>query len=95
MRDPVTAPYKRLTPEEAIEEIRGRTRRIETRLTKFMEKNGFDTEAKRPVWDRGRQALVIPSLDATLRECLAALPDASIDYEVRIGDDLVGYLGKP
>ncbi len=45
---------------------------METRLTKFMEWSGFDTEVRRPEFQPGR--LDIPTDATSLRDCLAALP---------------------
>ncbi len=50
-----------------------RLRRIETRVTKFLETQGFDTKVKRPSFDDGM--LEIPSLQCAIKEILSAVPD--------------------
>lgn len=59
------------TPD--IQEIIDRCRRIETRLTRYMEWSGFDTQSKMPLWDNGK--VIVPSVDVSLRHVLAAIPD--------------------
>ena len=54
-------------------ETNDRLRRMETRLTKFMEWSGFDTEVRRPRFADGR--LTIPTDATSLRDCLATIPD--------------------
>jgi hypothetical protein len=49
-----------------------RCRRMETRLTRFLEKQGFDVEVGKINFKNG--VLTIRSLDASLRECLLAIP---------------------
>lgn len=62
-----------------LHEIRDRTRRIETRLTKYLESVGFDTQTQRPyVDDCGH--IVIPSLHCSLKDILAVLPDDGNDF---------------
>lgn len=53
-------------------EVGDRLRRMETRLTRFMEWSGFDTEVRRPEYRSGR--LDIPSDATSIRDCLAAIP---------------------
>jgi hypothetical protein len=57
---------------DKLNEIADRCRRIETRLTKYMEAQGFDAQTRKPKFKDG--AMYIPSLDASLRDVLAALP---------------------
>lgn len=60
--------------DDQLKEIMDRCRRMETRLTKFLELQGFDTKVQRPIWDNG--AIDIPSLSCSVRECLALVPEA-------------------
>lgn len=55
-----------------IEDIATRLRRIETRLSKFMEWQGFDLQATKPTWKDGR--VNIPSVGTPLREILNVIP---------------------
>ena len=84
---PTEAEYRR--------EMSDRMRRMETRLTKFMEFMGFDTEVRRPQFHNGR--LDIPSDATSLRDCLAALPPDWGGGPVRIMHRgvLLGVLTKP
>lgn len=60
------------TDREIIKETLDRTRRIETRITKWMEQQGFDTGVQRPIWHKG--TIIIPSLSVSLKECLEVVP---------------------
>lgn len=65
-----------------------RTRRIETRLTKYLEQTGFDTGIQRPTWGDGK--ISVPTPACSLRDCLAVVPsDWPVDEEIEIfvGDD--------
>lgn len=67
---------------EALKEIADRCRRMETRLTKFMEAQGFDTRVQRPLF-LSTGELRVPSLAVSLQDCLAAIPpDWSDDDEI-------------
>jgi hypothetical protein len=57
------------------QEMKDRLRRIETRLTSFMEQNGFDTGSKKPEWRQDH--VVIPSMSARLDDILAVIPVTS------------------
>jgi G:T-mismatch repair DNA endonuclease (very short patch repair protein) len=70
-------------------DIRDRLTRIETRLTKFMYAQGFDTQGTRARW-QGDGVIQIPSIDVTLRECIATVPKGYTDsILVKIEDDEV------
>ena len=74
-----------ITPEHMITETRDRTRRIETRLTKFMEAQGFDTGTQRSRWlgvvgDTG--TIDVPTVGASLREIMNTLPPDWDDRDV-------------
>lgn len=58
--------------ESKMTEVVDRCRRMETRLTKYLESTGFDTGTKRPVWRDG--TIVVPSVDCTLRSLLDVVP---------------------
>lgn len=69
--------------EDQLKEIMDRCRRMETRLTKFLEMHGFDTKVQRPLWDNG--VVDIPSLACSVRECLNVVPENwSPDSEIII-----------
>lgn len=65
-----------------IKEITDRTRRIETRLTKYLESRGFDTQVQKPRWS-GAGRIDVPTQACSLRDCLEVVPD-SWDPEVEI-----------
>ena len=52
--------------------IEDRCTRIETRLTKFLESQGFETHVRRPFWNG--KAVVVPSLSCALNDVMAAVP---------------------
>jgi hypothetical protein len=56
----------------SISEVLDRTRRIETRLTRFMEAQGFDTQVRRPTWNNG--VIKVPSPETSLKDCMAVIP---------------------
>lgn len=69
-------------------EIKDRTRRIETRVTRWLESQGFDTEVKRPTWSDG--AIIAPTRACSLNDCLAAVPDnwpKGSEIDVFVHDD--------
>ncbi len=61
-------------------EVTDRLRRLETRITKFMEFLGMDTGVKRPVYSQGE--LDIPTDATSLRDILAALPPEVTEIRV-------------
>lgn len=62
------------TETEKLDEVVERTRRIETRLTKFMEQEGFDTQVARAAW-LNNGTVTVPSLAISLKEILAIIPE--------------------
>lgn len=58
---------------EQMKEIQDRLRRIETRLTKYLESVGFETNIRRPTFRDGM--IVVPSLMTTLADCVNVVPD--------------------
>lgn len=57
---------------EQLKEVVDRCRRVETRVTKFLELQGFDTKTRKPTWRDS--AVHIPSLSCALREVLETVP---------------------
>ena len=57
---------------DRIGEIQDRLRRIETRLTKYMQERGFDTQVCQPRFEE--DSLHLPSLDIRYRDILTAIP---------------------
>ncbi len=69
-----------------------RSRRVETRVTKFMHAQGFEAaNVCKPEMRNG--ALHIPSMDATLRSVITAVPDGVDDVDIMLKDNLLGYIG--
>lgn len=58
---------------EQTKEIMDRMRRMETRMTRWLESQGFDTQTKRPVWDR-RGVIHVPSMACSMRDLLDVIP---------------------
>ena len=56
-----------------LDEIVERTRRTETRLTKYMEKQGFETRVERAAWTRSG-TISVPSPAVSFSEVLKAIP---------------------
>lgn len=53
-------------------EMLDRMRRVETRMTRFMEAHGFDTKIQRPTWDHGY--IHAPTSSVAIKDCLAVIP---------------------
>ena len=71
------------TTNQLIVETAQRTRRIETRLTKFLEEQGLDLETRKPYWN-GR-AIILPNPACALAEIMAAIPEKlPIDQEIPV-----------
>jgi len=84
--------------ETQLKEVVDRTRRIETRLTKFMVAQGFETGARKPVWSEGDHSIVVPNASTSLADCIEAFPAelgnldaAAVVHEGR----LIGYVMRP
>lgn len=62
-----------LPDEKKLNEMLDRTRRIETRLTRYLEQNGFETGVQRPVWNP-RGGIDIPTRACSIHDMLAVVP---------------------
>jgi hypothetical protein len=70
-----------------------RVRRFETRFTRFLSKQKFDTKTDEPVYREG--TLYIPSLDVSLKDILAIMPgDETKDIEVIHKDNHVCWISR-
>lgn len=58
---------------DQIKEIVDRTRRIETRLTRFMSEQGFDTQTRKPIWQNG--SIRVPTMAISIHDLVAVIPD--------------------
>lgn len=68
--------------DTTLKEIADRCRRMETRLTKFMEAQGFDTRVQRPLF-LSTGELRVPSLAVSLQDCMSVVPpDWNSDEEI-------------
>lgn len=63
----------RIRHSAQLSEIMDRCRRIETRLTKYLEQQGFDTRVRRPEWDDGD--IIVPSLTVSVQDCVSVVPN--------------------
>jgi len=72
-----------------IQEAVDRSRRIETRLTKYLVGIGVETGVRRPVWHEG--TVEAPSPATSLMDCLSVIP-ATWDPNEEV---LVIYRGRP
>jgi predicted NAD/FAD-binding protein len=62
------------TLQRDVNETRDRTRRVETRITKYLETQGFDTQVRRGQWLPALSIIEVPARDVTLREIIELLP---------------------
>lgn len=65
------------------QEVLDRVRRIETKLTAWLERHGGQTKSDRPTWADG--VVEIPSLDISLRDILTTIP---ITWKLRSAEDI-------
>ena len=77
-------------------EMADRLRRIETRLTKYLEAQGFDTQAQKARWNYREEAVEIPSRNIALKEILECIPPSHVGQEVNltIDGETIGALWK-
>jgi len=74
MSKPKTECSSVATPDSyKLDEVVARARRIETRLTSFLEAQGHETNVKRPIWD-ARGIVDVPSLRTSVEDILGAIP---------------------
>jgi hypothetical protein len=59
---------------DLLQEAVDRTRRIETRITKWLVAQGFETGVRRPTWSEAG-AVEVPSISASLTDILATIPE--------------------
>ena len=84
---------------QKLNEIHQRTRRIETRLTRFIAEQGFETGGRKPEWQVEGYNIVLPNVAASLTDILAALPKGEGEEQpVPVTDssgELIGYVLRP
>lgn len=72
------------TTTAQVADIHLRVRRLETRMTKFMEAQGFDTGCLRARW-LGDSVVEVPTPACSLKEIMSLIPaDWSLDRGVRV-----------
>lgn len=76
------------------QEILDRTRRIETRLTRFICEMGFDAGNSPPQYDPEHNILHVASRHTSLQDCLKAIP-TGVDAEIQLEGEVLGYVGHP
>lgn len=59
--------------EDDVREVKDRSRRIETRLTKLMTHLGYETQASMPEWRDNH--VEVPSISTAIKDVLAVIPD--------------------
>ena len=70
-------------PDRTIVEVRDRAKRIETKLTRLCAALNVDPGGNKPQFSLG--ALVVPSLEVSLRELLEIIPDDwSVEEEIAV-----------
>lgn len=83
-------------PSGTMQEVLDRCRRMETRLTRFLETQGFDTQTQRATW-RDDGVISVPSASASFREIVALIPDewpAMDEIVIEHKDQILGYWRK-
>lgn len=88
-------PKIKLSPDEMLAETLARTRRIETRLTKFIQRTGGEPPVDQCTFVQDRDirnhAVVrVPSRDVPLQEILSVVPSGwRGEVQIYIGDDRI------
>lgn len=59
-------------------ELLDRTRRIETRLTAYLERQGEPIHNPKPLWEHTTNSILVPNMDCSIGKCLSEVPD---DYK--------------
>ncbi len=82
--------------DQHVSEVRDRTRRTETRLTRYLESIGFGTKATKPWYDATMRAVQVPSPDCSLKDVMDAIPpeDDPSRVAVRVGNDVIAYITR-
>ena len=80
-----------------LDEIVDRVRRTETRLTKFMEAQGFDTQVARALWVPDPGYVLVPSPAIAIQEVIAVIPSdyAGLMVGVKVGSELLFTVHVP
>ena len=84
--------------DQQAKEVVDRLRRLETRVTKFMEAQGFETQARRPRWSEDG-IVAIPNPSCAIKDFMATIPeswDPEEGIEIYFRDQWMGtfYLPK-
>jgi len=79
--------------EKVLNEMRGRMRRIETRLTVFMAAQGFDTQTQ-PNKLVDDMELQVPSMEATLKSMIESLGPLVSEVAITHQGVTVGYISR-
>jgi hypothetical protein len=58
--------------DDILRELRDRMRRVETRLTKFLQSQGFDTMSQQPLWKDG--VVDVPSMSCSIKDVMSVIP---------------------
>lgn len=70
-----------------------RLRRLETRFTKYLETQGFDTQTRPCVFYGETNTLVIPNINTSLKDMLAAIPIREHEpVSVKLGGRIVATI---
>lgn len=79
-----------------MKELLDRTRRIETRLTAYLERQGEPIGNQKPVWDHTTNSILVPNMDCSIGKCISEVP---IDHRgvvqvihQRTGETVVKFL---
>ena len=72
-----------ITMAKQVQEILDRTRRTETRLTRYLEAQGVRTGAAQATWEHGR--VIVPSPGVSIRDVFKAVPrDWPLDARIEV-----------
>lgn len=90
------------TDRKLVRETNDRVRRMETRLTNYLEQQGYDTGVKRCVFrgqaPTGQLLMDIPSPATSLKDVVAAIPPWARDgqqVQVFCGDETIATIIPP
>ena len=84
-----------LTDHDMLLEVHARTRRIETRMTRYMEQQGFDAEGRKPTWRVASHSVEVPSTEAKLSDILAAVPNGVTEFDITLKERTLMHIKNP
>jgi hypothetical protein len=82
-----------MSTDPDMKECIDRLRRLETRFTKYLESQGFDTQTRPCLFDLATNVLTVPNINASLKDVLAAIPRGEHEpVSIKLGGRLLATI---